>query len=56
MSGLIPILLFALAGILLGGTWSLYKQGSHKAVVLVVGVMALMAAVGGVAWLMPGEA
>jgi hypothetical protein len=56
VNGLIPILLFALAGILLGGTWSLYKQGSHKAVVLVVGVMGLLAAAGGVAWLMPGEA
>jgi hypothetical protein len=56
VSGAIPILLFALAGILLGGTWSLYKQGSHKAVVVVVGVMALLAAAGGVAWLIPGEA
>jgi len=54
--GLIPILLFALAGILLGGTWSLYKQGSHKAVVVAVGVFGLLAAAGGVAWLMPGEA
>jgi hypothetical protein len=56
VNGLIPILLFALAGILLGGTWSLYKQGSHKAVVVVVGVLAVIAAVGGVAWLMPGDA
>jgi hypothetical protein len=56
VSSLAPILLFALAGILFGGTWSLYKQGSHKAVVVVVGVLALMAAAGGVAWLMPGEA
>ena len=53
---MIPILLFALAGILLGGTWSLYKQGSHKIVVLAVGIAGLLAAVGGVAWLMPGEA
>ena len=56
MSGLVPILLFALAGILLGGTWSLYKQGAHKGVVIVVGVLALVSAAGGVAWLMPGEA
>jgi hypothetical protein len=56
VSGLIPILLFALAGILLGGTWSLYKQGSHKSVVLVVGILGLLAAAGGVAWLIPGEA
>ena len=56
MNGLFPILLFALAGILLGGTWSLYKQGSHKAVVAVVGIMAVLAAVGGFAWLIPGEA
>jgi hypothetical protein len=56
VSGLIPILLFALAGVLLGGSWSLYKQGSHKAVVLAVGVMGLVAAAGGVAWLMPGDA
>lgn len=56
MSGLIPILLFALAGIMFGGTWSLYKQGSHKAVVLIVGIIGLIAAAGGVAWLMPGDA
>ena len=56
MSGLYPILLFALAGIPLGGTWSLYKQGSHKAVVAIVGLMGLLAAVGGLAWLIPGEA
>lgn len=56
MSGLLPILLFALAGILLGGTWSLYKQGAHKGVVIAVGIFALLSAAGGVAWLMPGEA
>lgn len=56
MNGLVPILLFAFAGVLLGGTWSLYKQGAHKAVVLVVGVLSLLAAAGGVVWLLPGEA
>jgi hypothetical protein len=55
VNGFIPILLFALAGLLMGGTWSLYKQGSHKAVVVVMGVLSLLAAAGGVAWLMPGE-
>ncbi|WP_169734290.1 hypothetical protein [Hamadaea tsunoensis] len=56
MRGLAPILLFALAGILLGGTWSLYKQGAHKGVVLAVGLLTLLAAGGAVFWLMPGEA
>jgi hypothetical protein len=56
MGGVVPILLFALAGILLGGTWSLYKQGAHKGVVIVTAVLALLSAAGGVAWLMPGEA
>lgn len=55
MRDIAPILLFALAGVLIGGTWSLYKQGAHRAVVVVVGVFALLAAAAGVAWLMPGE-
>jgi hypothetical protein len=56
VSGLVPILLFAVAGILLGGTWSLYRQGAHKGVVLVVGLLAVLATAGGVVWLLPGDA
>ncbi|MBB5869345.1 hypothetical protein F4553_002724 [Allocatelliglobosispora scoriae] len=55
MSGAVPVVLFALAGILVGGAWSLYKQGAHRGVVAVVGLFALVSAAGGVAWLMPGE-
>ena len=49
------IALFALAGILVGGAWSLYKQGSSRVAVGVAAVIAALAVVGGVAWLLPGE-
>lgn len=56
MSGLAPILLFALTGVLIGGAWSLYKQGAGRIAIVVVSLFAVLAAAGGVAWLMPGEA
>ncbi|MEV0003856.1 hypothetical protein AB0H28_16410 [Micromonospora sp. NPDC050980] len=50
-----PTLLLILAGVLVGGTWSLHKQGAPRAAVLVTGLLALLATAGGVLWLLPGE-
>lgn len=46
----VAVLLFALAGFLVGGTSSLWKQSRVLAGML--GVAALLAAGGGVAWLL----
>jgi hypothetical protein len=51
----IPILLFAVGGVLLGGAWSMRGQGASKAVVLVLVVLAGLAVAGGVLWLFPGR-
>jgi uncharacterized membrane protein len=52
----LPILLFVLAGVLLGGVWSLHRQGASLGVIGFVGVLALLATAGGVLWLLPGDA
>jgi hypothetical protein len=49
------IVLFAIAGILLGGVISLVKQGATKFSIGLVAVLAALAAAGGVAWLLPGD-
>ena len=49
------IVLFAIAGILVGGVVSLVKQGASRFSVGLVAVLAALAAAGGVAWLLPGE-
>jgi hypothetical protein len=49
------IVLFALAGILVGGVISLVKQGATRFSIGLVAVLAVLAAAGGVAWLIPGD-
>jgi len=49
------ILLFIVAGILTGGVVSLVRQGASKFSIGLVGVLAALAAAGGVAWLLPGN-
>jgi hypothetical protein len=49
------IVLFVLAGILTGGVISLIRQGATKFSIGVVGVLAVLAAAGAVAWLLPGN-
>ena len=49
------IVLFALAGILVGGVISLVKQGATRFSIGVVSVLAVLAAAGGIAWSIPGE-
>jgi hypothetical protein len=49
------IVLFVIAGILVGGVISLVKQGATKFSIAVVAVLAALATVGAVLWLMPGD-
>ena len=52
---MIPILLFVVAGFLVGGVISLVRQGATKVSIGVVAVLAALAAAGGVAWLLPWD-
>ncbi|MEU7612121.1 MULTISPECIES: hypothetical protein [unclassified Micromonospora] len=54
MGAALPTLLLILAGVLVGGTWSLHRQGAPKVAVLVTGVLAVLATVAGVLRLLPG--
>ena len=49
------IALFILAGFLAGGVISLVKSGATKFSIGLVGALAVLAAAGGVAWLLPGD-
>ncbi|MGI5519532.1 hypothetical protein ACQEUX_01065 [Micromonospora sp. CA-259024] len=53
MGAALPTLLLILAGVLVGGAWSLYRQGASKGAVLVTAVLAVLATAGGVLWLLP---
>ena len=48
MSSVLPIALFALGGVLLGGAWSLRRQGAPMSTVIVLGVLAALAVAAGV--------
>jgi hypothetical protein len=52
MSSFLPVLLLALAGLLSGGAVSLHRQGTGRGPVVFCVVLAVLAAVGGVLWLM----
>ncbi|MEU6203601.1 hypothetical protein [Micromonospora musae] len=53
MSAVLPILLLVLAGVLVGGVWSLHRQGAPRRAVLLTAVLAVLATAGGVLWLLP---
>ncbi|SCF41707.1 hypothetical protein [Micromonospora mirobrigensis] len=55
MGAVLPTLLLILAGLLVGGAWSLYRQGASRGAVLVTGLLAVLATAGGLLWLLPGE-
>ncbi|MET7866012.1 hypothetical protein [Micromonospora taraxaci] len=55
MGAALPTLLLILAGVLVGGAWSLYRQGASKGVVGITALLAVLATVGGVLWLLPGQ-
>jgi hypothetical protein len=51
----ISVLLFLVAGFLVGGVISLVRQGATKVSIGLVAVLAALAAAAGVAWLLPGD-
>ena len=55
MRTVLPVLLLGMAGLLAGGAWSMHRQGAGRGVVVVLGVLAGLAAAGGIAWLWPAE-
>ncbi|MFE9690008.1 hypothetical protein [Micromonospora sp. NPDC005806] len=55
MGRVLPTLLLVLAGVLVGGTWSLYKQDASRGAVVVTGLLAALATAGGLLWLLGGE-
>lgn len=54
MNAILPLALFALAGLLAGGAVSAHRQGGGRAPVAVLAGCAALALAGGVAWLWPG--
>jgi hypothetical protein len=48
------VALFIIAGFLVGGVYTLVKQGATKFSIGLVAALAALAAAGGVAWLLPG--
>ena len=50
---MVPVVLCAAGGILLGGSWSLRSQGAARGAVLVVALLGLLALAAGVLWLLP---
>ncbi|MFV2110881.1 hypothetical protein ACFHW0_00895 [Micromonospora sp. LOL_025] len=55
MGGVLPSLLLILAGVLVGGAWSLHRQGAPRGAVVVTALLAVLATVAGALWLLPGE-
>jgi len=53
VSAVVPILLLGLAGIFVGGMVSLRRNGASKGPIIALGVLAAIAAVAGVLWLLP---
>jgi hypothetical protein len=49
------VALFIVAGFLVGGVYTLVKQGATKFSIGLVALLAALAAAGGVAWLIPGS-
>ena len=43
--------MFAVSGLLVGGAWSLHRQGASMVAVVVVGLAAVLCLVAGVLWL-----
>ena len=55
MSSAVPVALMGLAGVLVGGAWSMHRQGAGRGPVAVLGALAVAALAGGILWLLPGE-
>jgi hypothetical protein len=50
---MVPVVLCAAGGILLGGSWSMRSQGAARAAVLLVALLGVLALAAGVLWLLP---
>ncbi|MDP9791992.1 hypothetical protein J2S43_000504 [Catenuloplanes nepalensis] len=50
---MIPLLLLAFAGILAGGAFSLHRQEASTFSIVITGLLAALAAAGGILWLIP---
>ncbi len=50
---MVPVLLCAAGGILLGGSWSLRSQGAARGAVLVVALLGVLTLAAGAFWLLP---
>ena len=50
---MIPLLLLAFAGLLAGGAVSLHRQQATRFSVVITGLLAALAAAGGILWLIP---
>jgi hypothetical protein len=53
---MIGVLLFALAGLLAGGAWAVWRQKAPKALVGTFVLLAAVAIAGAVLWSLPGNA
>ncbi|MGA8112857.1 MAG: hypothetical protein WCA46_04245 [Actinocatenispora sp.] len=53
MQSILPVVLFAAAGVLVGGAYSIRKQGGSRFAVVAVACLAVLALLGGIAWLLP---
>ena len=51
MKSLLPILLLGFAGILIGGVYSLVKQGASRGAIVGVALLAMLSTAAGVLWL-----
>ena len=50
---ILPVLLFALGGVLVGGAYSVRAQGAPKLFVILLLTLAVLSVGGGVLWLLP---
>jgi hypothetical protein len=50
---MLPVVLCAAGGVLLGGAWSLRGQGAGRVVYWLVAVLGLVALLAGVFWMLP---
>jgi hypothetical protein len=55
VSSALPVALMGLAGVLVGGAWSLHRQGAARGNVVALAALAVVALVGGILWLLPGD-
>jgi hypothetical protein len=53
VQSILPVLLFALGGVLVGGAYSMRAQGGAKVFVILLLVLAVLSVGGGVFWLLP---